>query len=55
MGFECFGYKDMDFCTTQNHHKASENSFGSRFDTSPIGDFGPFGRGTEYIPPSGAD
>ena len=52
-GSECFGYMGIDFCTTRNHHKAFWNNFGFHFGTSPVGDFGPFGRRTEYIPPFG--
>ena len=46
-------YKDIGFRITQSHHKAFWNKVGSHVDMSPIGDFGPFGRGTAYIPPFG--
>ena len=52
-GSKYSSYKDIDFHTTQNHHKASRNNVGSYFDMSPVGDFGPFGRETEHIPPFG--
>ena len=44
------GYKDIDFRTTRNHHKASRNNVGSHFDMSLVGDFGPFGWETVYTP-----
>ena len=51
MGSEYSSYKDIDFRTTQNHHKAFQNKVGLHVDMSPVGDFGPFGRETAYIPP----
>ena len=53
MGSGHSSYKDIDVRITQNHHKAFWNKVGSHFDMSPIGDFGPFGQKTVYIPPFG--
>ena len=46
-------YKDIGFHITQSHHEAFQNKVGSLVNTSPIGDFGSFGRRTRYIPPFG--
>ena len=46
-------YKDIGFHITQSHHKAFWNKVGSLVDMSPVGDFGPFGWETTYIPPFG--
>ena len=49
MGSGYSRYKDIDFSTTKNHHKAFWNNVGLHFDMSPVGDFGPFGLETAYI------
>jgi hypothetical protein len=51
MGFGYSDYKDIGFRMTQSHHKAFWSKVGSLVDTSPVGDFGPFGQRTTYIPP----
>ena len=53
MGSGYSDYKDIGFRITQSHHEAFQNKVGSYVDISPIGDFGPFGWETAYIPPSG--
>ena len=50
MGYGYSDYKDIGFHITQSHHKAFRNKVGPLVDMSPIGDFGPFGRGIAYIP-----
>lgn len=46
-------YKDIGFRITHSHHEAFQNKVGLLVDTSPVGDFGPFGQRTMYIPPFG--
>jgi hypothetical protein len=43
MGSGYFAYKDIDFYISQNHHEAFQYKTDLVADTSPIGDFGPFG------------
>ena len=50
MGSGYFDYRDIELHISQNHHEAFQYRIGSVADTSPVGDFGPFGRKNGYIP-----
>ena len=49
-GFGYFEHRDIDFHISQNRHKAFQCKTGSVVGTSPVGDFGPFGRIASCIP-----
>ena len=50
MGSGYFENRDIEFHISQNHHEAFQYKTGSVVDTSPVGDFGPFGQRTSCIP-----